>query len=98
MAGYEVVLGDLSSMAATFRTEAGTYRGLKDKVSPPPVDTGDATLDSVLRAVTETLDVLHTRMATSIEDHGDELQVTRDSYAGREIDNHGLFDDLTKDE
>ena len=98
VAGYEAVLGDLDSMASTFRTEADSYKGLQAKVSPPPADTGDGTLNSVLQSVMETLDVLHSQMATAIEDHGTKLKTARDAYANREIDNHGLFDDLTKGE
>lgn len=98
MAGYEVVLGDLRSMASTFHNEADSYKGLKDKVSPHPADTGDGNLNNVLKSVMETLDVLHSQMATSIQDHGDKLKTTHDSYQRREIDNHGLFDDLTEDE
>jgi len=97
MAGYQVVLDDLSSMANTFHTEADASKALKAKMSPPAADTGDGNLNTVLQAVMETLDVLHTRMVTAIEDHGDKLAAARDSYARREIDNHGLFDDLTKD-
>lgn len=92
-----MVLGDLNSLAGAFRGESASYRSLRDKVSPHPADTGDATLNNVLGAVVETLDLLHTQMATSIEDHGDELKAVRDSYSQREIDNHGLFDDLTPD-
>jgi hypothetical protein len=98
MAGYDVVLGDVASMASTFHTEADTYRGLKDKVSPHPAETGDGNLNNVLQSVMETLDVLHARMTTSIEDHGNKLRDAHDAYARREIDNHGLFDDLTKDD
>jgi hypothetical protein len=98
MAGYDVVLGDLDSMASTFHTEADTYKELKPKVSPSPADTGDGTLNNVLQSVMETLDVLHSQMATAIDDHGTKLKTARDAYANKEIDNHGLFDDLTKDE
>ncbi|MGB6164516.1 MAG: DUF6317 family protein [Pseudonocardiaceae bacterium] len=97
MSGFSVVLDDVSAMASTFYSEADIYRDLKSKVTPPTADTGDGALNGVLKAVMETLDVLHTNMATTIEDHGDKLKAARDVYAKQEIDNHGLFDDLMKD-
>lgn len=98
MAGFDVVLGDLRAMANTFHTESDTYRELSTKVSPPLADTGDGSLNGVLKAVLETLAVLHAQMATSIDEHGHKLAAARDSYARREIDNRALFDDLATDE
>lgn len=98
MADYEVVLSDLRTMSGTFHSEADTYRGLKDKVSPAVAATGDGTLDSILTSVVETLDVLHTQMAKAIEDHGDKLGSAERAYGNREVDVHGVFDDLMKDE
>lgn len=97
MADFTVVLDDLKVMANDFDQYSEVYRGLASQVSPPPVDTGNENLNSVLRATIEALSVLHDKLATSIQDHADKLYDAHDSYRDREIDNRFLFDEIVED-
>jgi hypothetical protein len=94
---FNVVLDDLANMAGTFDREATTYDRIKPQITPPIAASGDATLDSVLGAVMECLDVLHTKMAESISEHAGNLRGAHDTYQRHDIDAHGLFDDLMPD-
>ena len=93
-AGYQVVLGDLSSMAGTFHTEAENYRGLKPKVTPAVADGGDPGLNQTMQILLEAIDGLHTKMADRIDEHGDKLTYAHDSYQRNDVDVHGVFEDL----
>ncbi|KAA0021153.1 DUF6317 family protein [Antrihabitans cavernicola] len=97
MAGFEVVLEDLQSMATTFNEQAGAYRAVTPKLTPAEADSGDGALNAVMHAVLELIGVLHQQLATSITQHSEKLATAHDSYQRRDIDNRFLFDDLMKD-
>lgn len=92
--GYQVALTDLKNMADTFHQQASNYRGLRPKVTPPLADGGDGGLNDAMKAVMDAIDVLHTKMADRIDDHGDKLTYAHDSYQRRDVDTHGVFEDL----
>ena len=92
--GYQVVLGDLQSMASTYQAEADAYRELKPQVAPPLADGGDPALNDSIKIIMEAIDSLHTKLADRIEEHGDKLSYVHDSYQRRDVDVHGAFEDL----
>ncbi len=96
-AGFNVVLGDLASMAKTFKQEAVTYAGLHASVAPPIADGGDAGLNDAIAAVTHAISGLHLAMGDRIKSHGDKLQYAHDSYQRHDVDVHGVFEDLMGD-
>ncbi|MEY9844075.1 hypothetical protein ABH940_001139 [Streptacidiphilus sp. BW17] len=94
---YQVVLADLAAMAKTYHSQADHYRSLKVQVSPPLVDGSDPGFNDALQTIMDSLDSLHTKMADKIDDHGDKLSYTHDSYQRRDVDVHGVFEDLMPD-
>lgn len=97
-AGYQAVLSDLTSMTGTFHREATHYRGLHPKVAPPVVSGGDGGLDHAIKEVADLILALHAGFADRLDDHGDKVAYARDSFRRHDIDVHGLFEDLMKDE
>lgn len=91
---YRVVLADLANMAKTFHDQADSYRSLRPQVTPPIADGGDPGLNDALQAVMDALDAMHTKLADQIDDHGDKLAYAHDSYQRRDVDVHGVFEDL----
>lgn len=91
---YQAVLADLRDMASTFAREADNYQKLRPKLTPPMADSGDARLNTTIRAVMQTLEVLHANMISLIEDHGQNLRAAHDNYERHDIDNRELFEDL----
>lgn len=75
MADIKVVLDDLKFMANDFDQNSEVNRSLARQVSPPAVDTGNGDVNSVLNALMEALNVLHEKLATSIQNHADKLIV-----------------------
>lgn len=96
-ATFEVVLADVPSMVATFRTQAAGYRSLVPGITPVPVDSGDGSLNEVMASVFDSLTALHELMADSIDQHADQLTHAHDAYAAREFDNQFLYDDLSRE-
>ncbi|MCC9309010.1 DUF6317 family protein [Kitasatospora sp. RB6PN24] len=91
---FELVLGDLQSMATTFHTEAQTYANLKTSVAPPIAASGDGGLDNAITSMMEAIAGLHAKLAGVIEANGDKLKTTHDSYQRNDVDVHGVFEDL----
>lgn len=97
-AGYNVIMGDLSSMASTFHKQATEYASLKADVAPPIAASGDAGLDDSIASIMDAIAGLHAKLAGRIEWHGNGLDYAHGSYGRHDIDVHGLFEDLMKDE
>jgi hypothetical protein len=91
---FKAVLGDLESMVSTFHREARTYRKLHAQVAPPVASGGDAGLDHAIKEVADLIVGLHTGFADRLDDHGDKVAYTRDSFRRHDIDVHGLIEDL----
>ena len=53
-AGYQVILSDLDAAAHAFATESTDFAKLRARMSPPPVDGGDDTVNSGIAAVLST--------------------------------------------
>ena len=97
-AGYNVILGDLSSMASTFHTQATDYAALKVNVAPPIAPSGDGGCDEAITSIMDAIAGLHAKLAGRIEEHGSGLDYAHASYKRHDIDVHGLFEDLMPDE
>jgi hypothetical protein len=96
--GFQVILDDLTAAANTFHTEARAFEDIMDgAASPAPVNTGDAELDTTLRAVLDYLVFLHSSIAAWMHDDGDKLQKNRDNYRKVDQSMHELWDDLMAD-
>lgn len=95
--GYQVVLADLAAMAKTYHTQSDHYRSLKAQVNPPPAEGGDPGFNDALQTIMDAIDSLHTKVADRIDDHGDKLSYAHDSYQRRDVDVHGVFEDLMGD-
>ena len=91
---FSVILGDLTKMSNSFAAANKQYSALRPNISPPPVGTGDAALNSTLKTLTEYLDVLHTKMSEAIDEHSKRLILTRASFERHDIDVRFMFDDM----
>ena len=91
---YHIVLADLQDMASKFAHEADRYEKIRPKLTPSEADSGDDRLNTTMHAVMTSLKVLHAKMLTQIEDHGNKLREVHDSYQRQDIDNRELFEDL----
>ncbi|GHE96762.1 hypothetical protein GCM10014715_61300 [Streptomyces spiralis] len=93
-ADFKAVMSDLTSMAETFHDQARAYRELRPSVTPPVADGGDGGLDSAVKEVAHLISALHLGFADRLDDHGDLVAKSRDSFRRHDIDVHGLFEDL----
>ncbi|MBF9067539.1 hypothetical protein I2501_05730 [Streptacidiphilus sp. NEAU-YB345] len=84
-------------MAKTYHTQADDYRSLKMQVTPPLADGGDPGFNDALQTIMNAVDSLHTKVGDRIADHGDKLGYAHDSYQRRDVDVHGVFEDLMPD-
>ncbi|QKW27635.1 hypothetical protein HUT11_17055 [Streptomyces seoulensis] len=91
---FKAVLSDLTAMSKTFHDQARHYRELRPDVAPPVADGGDAGLDHAVKEVAELVVALHLGLADRLDDHGDLLAKSRDSFRRHDVDVHGLFEDL----
>ncbi|MFD9396312.1 DUF6317 family protein [Streptomyces sp. NPDC060000] len=91
---FKAVLSDLTAMSRTFHDEAVNYRKLHADVAPPVVDAGDFGLDHAVKEIADLIVALHIGFADRLDDHGDKVAHARDSFQRRDIDVHGLFEDL----
>jgi hypothetical protein len=91
---FKAVLSDLTSLSKTFHDEAVNFRKLHADVAPPLVGGGDAGLDHALKEIADLIVALHIGFAGRLDGHGDKVAYARDSFRRRDIDVHGLFEDL----
>ena len=88
------MLDDLKQMAGKYHSESDIYRSLKPQIAPPIAEGGDSGLDDSIRTIMEVIDIIHTKLADRIEEHGDKLVYVHDSYQRSDVDVHGVFEDL----
>ncbi|MDF3297610.1 DUF6317 family protein [Streptomyces tropicalis] len=91
---FKAVMSDLTAMARTFHDQARSYRELKPDVTPPLADGGDAGLDAAIGEVGHLIAALHCGFADRLDDHGNLVAKSRDSFQRHDVDVHGLFEDL----
>jgi hypothetical protein len=90
----KIVASDVTEMASTFHREAKSYTKLHISVSPAVAKSGDDGLDHTIRSMMDAISGLHARLAGRIEEHGDLLDAAVKHLTHRDIDVHGLFEDL----
>ncbi|MFB7503978.1 DUF6317 family protein [Streptomyces broussonetiae] len=94
MTDLKIVTSDVTEMASTFHTEAKSYAKLHISVSPAVAKSGDDGLDHTIGSMMDAISGLHARLAGRIEEHGDLLDAAVKHLTHRDIDVHGLFEDL----
>jgi hypothetical protein len=82
--GFQVVLSDLVDAAATFRSEAATFKSIMPAAGPPCPDGGDGAFDRALQVVVQMIGVLHLQAAGVMEDDSAKLTQAHANYANTE--------------
>lgn len=82
--GFQVVMSDLTDAAATFQTEAATFKAIMPADGPPCPDGGDAAFDQALQLVVQMIGVLHLQAAGVMEDDSAKLTQAHANYASTE--------------
>ncbi len=94
----KVVLSDLDALQSQLRKGAQDYKGFAGEVTPAIADGGDGALNSSITAVADLISSLHDAFVQRLDDHADKVKNAHDSYQRDDVDVHGLFEDLMKDE
>ena len=82
--GFQVVMSDLADAAATFRSEAATFKAIMPAGGPPCPDGGDAAFDQNLQVVVGMIGALHVQAAGVMEDDSARLAQAHANYAQNE--------------
>jgi hypothetical protein len=82
--GFQVVMSDLAGAAATFRSEAATFKAIMPADGPPCPDGGDAAFDQNLQVVVQLIGALHLQAAGVMEDDSAKLAKAHANYASTE--------------
>jgi hypothetical protein len=82
--GFQVVMSDLVDAAATFASEAATFKAIMPNDGPPCPDGGDAAFDQSLRSVVQMISALHLQATGVIEDDSAKLKKAHANYASTE--------------
>jgi hypothetical protein len=82
--GFQVVMSDLTDAAATFETEAATFKAIMPAGGPPCPDGGDAAFDQALQMVVQMIGVLHLQAAGVMENDSAKLTQAHANYASTE--------------
>src|SRR2546429_9218868 len=79
-AGYNVILGDLDAAASAFTTESADFGRLRSRMSPAPVDGGDATVNAGIEAVLALFAAGHPAPGQGLHEHRAKDQNRPDNY------------------
>ena len=90
-AGYQVVLHDLANAASTFTAQSAEVQSLQGILSPAPAETGDPTLDTILRDLLISIGAIHDGIVKQLAAHGSALKTCHDNYSGSNADVARLF-------
>jgi hypothetical protein len=82
--GFQVVMSDLTDAAATFQTEAATFKAIMPVGGPPCPDGGDAAFDEALQIVVQMIGALHLQAAGVMEEDSAKLTQAHANYANTE--------------
>jgi hypothetical protein len=82
--GFQVVMSDLTDAAATFQSEAATFKAIMPAGGPPCPDGGDAAFDQALQLVVQMIGILHLQAAGVMEDDSAKLTQAHANYASTE--------------
>lgn len=78
--GFQVVMSDLQSAAATFHSEAATFQAIMPDACTSLPDGGSAAFNESLSAVVQTLTAAHMQIGADIDNNGTKLQTAHDRY------------------
>ncbi len=78
--GFQVVMSDLQSAAATFHSEAATFQAIMPDGCTALPDGGSAAFNESLTAVVGTLTAAHLQIGADIDNNGTKLQTAHDRY------------------
>jgi Family of unknown function (DUF6317) len=78
--GFQVVMSDLQSAAATFHSEAATFQAIMPDSCTALPDGGSAAFNESLTAVVGTLTAAHMQIGADIDNNGTKLQTAHDRY------------------
>jgi Family of unknown function (DUF6317) len=79
--GFQVVLSDLVDAAATFQSEAATFKAIMPDDGPPCPDGGSAAFDQNLSVVVQLIGTLHLQAAGVMENDSAKLAKAHANYA-----------------
>jgi len=78
--GFQVVMSDLVDAAATFESEAATFKAIMPNDGPPCPDGGDAAFDQNLSVVVQMIGTLHLQAAGVMESDSAKLTKAHANY------------------
>lgn len=78
--GFQVVMSDLVDAAATFGSEAATFKAIMPTDGPPCPDGGDAAFDENLQVVVQMIGALHLQAAGVMEEDSAKLTKAHANY------------------
>ncbi len=95
-AGYKVILGDLDAAAGAFATESTDFGKLRSRMSPAPVDGGDAAVDAGIEAVLALFKAGNAALVKAVHDHSEKLKECHDNYKEDDSDVVALYNKLSE--
>lgn len=97
MTDFKVVLEDLAALSSQYATEAVAYEGVVAKLKVAVPDSGDSTLNGVIKLLLEELAILNTTMAASLHGYAAKVKQARDAYEITDAPdkNRFLWDNMT---
>lgn len=93
--GYQVVLQDLTALAATFRRESAACRAVMPPDGPVCPDGGDAAVNGALQALTGLIALANLQVAGAMEEHAVKLTTAEQVYEQTETSLEQMVTDLT---
>jgi hypothetical protein len=94
--GYQVVMGDLLSMARTFGRESGTLSGAQRAAGVSVPDGGDGTVNSALSNAVQAAGLATGQLAAVVDSHGQKLTSACKQYQDAEQASAQLCQELTR--
>jgi Family of unknown function (DUF6317) len=93
--GYQVVLGDVLSMAQTFGSESRTLAGAVSAAGVSAPDGGDGTINGALSNALKSAGLATGQLAAVVESHSQKLSSAYTQYRGAEQSSTQLCQELT---
>jgi len=94
--GYQVLMGDLLSMAQAFRTESGTITGAESEAGVRAPDGGDGAVTAALANAVRAAGLATGQLGAVVSSHGDKLSTATKKYQDAEQSSAQLVQELTR--
>lgn len=94
--GYQVVMGDLLSMAKTFGQESKTLSGAQHAAGVSVPDGGDGTINSALAVAVQAAGLATGQLAAVVDSHSQKLTSAYQKYQDAEQTSSQLCQELTR--